>query len=233
MGIKGLIGKPNFFKPENQNYSEGVTLIETDATANKFDCELEPENKQNIPLKELNTIEIKENDLVNETENLRLTVEALQKKLLKQEANIPSKWIIQNVSTFPKLPLPMKKLMSSANTLRPYATLVMDWFLKPLGLKPGRESFAGWEFRVNPSDFMYTKNILKELSGRDFSLADIIDWSSLQNSGSKRGFGQGNSENLKKTGGVTSWFYFLKVFLEWAFVVVDIQPAMWVLNASS
>ena len=229
LGVNGLIREPNEYKPKKKNYSEIITLTET---ANKFECELEPEHRLNMSSKDLNIIEINNHVLVDETDNLKVTIEALQKKLLKQEANIPTKWILQNVSTFPKLPMPLKKLMSSANTLRPYTVLVMDWFLKPLGLKPGRKGFAGWEFPVNPADFIHTKNLLKELNGCDFSLADIIEWSSLKNYGSKRngGFGQGNTENLKKSSGVTKWLWFLKVFLEWAFVVVDIQPDMWVLD---
>ena len=117
---------------------------------------------------------------------MKVTIEALQKKLLKHESNITSKWILQDVSTFPKLPMLLKKLIYSANTMRPYTTLVMAWFLKPLGLKPGRKGFAGWEFQVNSADFIYTKKFLTEFDGCDFSLADIIEWSSLSNYGSKK-----------------------------------------------
>ena len=232
LGIKGLVGEQNVDMSQQQNYSEENTLIEADTTRTKFECGLESEQEHNMPLEDMNIREIKLDVPVDDSDDLKLRLEALQKKLLKQEAKFQSKWILQNVNTFPKLPMPLKKLMYSANTIRPYTTQVMDWFLKPLGLKPGRNSFAGWEFLVNPADFIYTKNILKELNGCDFSLADIIEWSSLHNYGSKKrgGFGQGNTENLKKTSGVTSWFGFLKVFLEWAFIVVDIQPDTWVLD---
>ena len=170
LGIKGLTEESNVTKTESQNYPEETKLTQMGTTDNKDEFKLE--QKQN-------TTEIKQHFLIDKTDDLRVTIDALQKKLLKQEANIPSKWILQNVSTFPKLPMPLKKLLFSANTLRPYTTLVMDWFLKPLGLKPGRNSFAGWEFRVNPADFIYTKNLLKELEGFDFSLKDIIEWNSL------------------------------------------------------
>ena len=84
---------------------------------------------------------------------------------------------------------------------------------------------------MNSADFIHTKKFLTEFHGCDFSLADIVEWSSLENYGSKKGFGQGNAENIKKSSGLNSWFVFLKVFLEWAFVVVDIQPDMWVRDA--
>ena len=128
--------------------------------------------------------------------------------------------------------------MSNSNYLRPYSNSVIKWFLKPLHLKPGRKSFAGWEFLVSPADFVYSKDLLKGLGDGDFSLAEIIDWSSFDNYGrtEKRKnlyFSQGASEDLKKNSGVTCWQWFIKIFVEWAFVVVDIQPENWVVQDSS
>ena len=75
----------------------------------------------------------------------------------------------------------LKELMSKSNNLMSYAFPVLRWFLKALHLKPGRKTLASWAFLVSPADFCYSKHLLKELAGGDFTLADIIDWSSLDN----------------------------------------------------
>ena len=46
-------------------------------------------------------------------------------------------------------------------------------------------------------------------------------------------FSHGNSEDLKEASGVKCWTQFIKIFIEWAFVVVDIQPENWVAQDSS
>ena len=54
--------------------------------------------------------------------DLKVTVEALQKEILKQEATDRSDWILKNVSTFPKLPM---TLMSKSNNMMSYAFPVL------------------------------------------------------------------------------------------------------------
>ena len=228
MGIKGLIAETDYhnFGPEQKEEEKFLT----DTT---LDHQIKSESPTNIQLPK-----VKPNEALKDTTNLKITVDALQKKILKQEALDRSSWILQNVTTFPKLPMTLKKLMSHSNYFRPYSISVLKWFLKPLHLKPGRNSFAGWEFLVSPADFVFSKGLLKGLGEGDFSLADIIDWSTFDNYGrteerKKHNFSQGANEDLKKTSGVKCWQWFIKIFVEWAFVVVDIQPENWVLGDSS
>ena len=54
---------------------------------------------------------------------------------------------------------------------------------------------------MSPANFMYSKDLLKGLGDGDFSLADIIDWSSFDNYGQTEErknlfFSQGASEDL-------------------------------------
>ena len=198
LGIKGLIEEPNIYKPEDQTYVENSAPIEPSATPNEFDNESKPGYKDQKCANTFDSIEVNQQHPVDKAVNSKTSVDILQKKWLRQESNIRSNWILQNVSTFPKLPMPLKKLMSVTNKIRVYSILVMNWFLKPLGLKPGRKSFAGWEFLVSPKDFTYIKHLPRELSDGDFRMADIIDWSRLER---KRGFYQGTIEDLKSASG--------------------------------
>jgi hypothetical protein len=223
LGIKGLMEEKNIYK----TFVEKSAPIEPSATSNKFENESKSRYKAEKCANSFDSVEVNQHYIVDETVDSKTTVDILQQKLLRQESNIKSNWILKNVSSFPKLPKHLKKLMSVTNKLRVYSILVMKWFLKPLGLKPGRKSFAGWEFLVSPKDFTYIKHFPRELSEDDFRMSDIIDWSRLER---KRGFYQGTIEDIKSASGITSWLGFLKVFVEWAFVVVDIQPDQWVID---
>ena len=77
LGIKGLTEEQNVTKTESQNYPDETKLTQMDTTDNKDGFKLE--QKQN-------TTEIKQHFLNDKTDDLKVTIDALQKKLLKREA---------------------------------------------------------------------------------------------------------------------------------------------------
>ena len=219
-----LLMKIGFDKPEEQPNFEEPKPVELGANNTSFEHEIKSNGVKNQKI-------IKDNDHIKvKVCALQTEIQSLQKEILMQEAADRSNWILQSVDTFPKLPMEMREIMAKANSLKPYACSVLKWFLKPLQLKHGRKSFAGWGFLVSPADFHFSKHLLKELGEADFSLTDIIDWSCLSNYKQKKqhAFSHGNSEDLKEASGVKCWLQFIKIFIEWAFVVVDIQPDNWV-----
>ena len=103
LGIKGLVAETNGYNSENHQYAPEQKHEEPVTINTTFDHETKSDSLKNIE-----SLEGKPNE---ETVNLRITVDALQKEILKQEATDRSNWILQNVSTFPKLPIPLNKLM--------------------------------------------------------------------------------------------------------------------------
>ena len=43
----------------------------------------------------------------------------------------------------------------------------------------------------------------------------------------------GSSNLFNKTSGVDTWFAFLKIFMEWSFLVVDLDPSQWVTEVTA
>jgi hypothetical protein len=103
-----------------------------------------------------------------------------------------------------------------------FAKELMQFFLKPLNLTYGQDIFGGWKAKVDRMLFIHTDKYLKNFVDLQFSLSEIIDWEDLLGIPS---LANGNKDELKKESGVKAWQPFLKIFIEFAFVVLGKDPA--------
>ena len=101
-----FIIKNSIDKPEQPPIIKGPKPAEPDAINTSFEHKITPTSVKNR--KSIND----NNHMKGTVCALQTEVHALQKEILMQEAADRSNWILQSVSTFPKLPMEMKELMS-------------------------------------------------------------------------------------------------------------------------
>ena len=99
LGIKGLVAETDGDNFENHQFAPEKKPEEYLTTGTTVDHEVKSESHTNIE-----SLEVEPTEAVKDTAYLRTTIDALQKKILKQEALERSNWILQSVTTFQNFP---------------------------------------------------------------------------------------------------------------------------------
>ena len=141
-----------------------------------------------------------------------------------EEARDRAKWMKGSLDDYPRLPLPPVQLFQDANAVKSYASKQLNWLLEPLSLKKGKGLFPGWDYQVDRAAFVYSGQILANLSSQSVSLSMLIDWADMADMSS---LSSGNGKALKKDTGVKNWSAFCKVLVEMIFIMIEEDPADW------
>ena len=90
-------------------------------------------------------------------------------------------------------------------------------------MKLGRETFPGWNCRIQKAHLVYSSDIVKGLP-EVFTLNQIIEWSDLLGAN----ISNSHLSAQKVESGVSSWLGLFKVLIKFSFLVTGHNPAVWV-----
>ena len=107
--------------------------------------------------------------------------------------------------------------MKKPNLVKSASTKALKVFLTAGNLKLGKDSFPGWLFCVEKAYFLNTSTLLVNLPNV-FTLSDIIDWVALDGATICNG-PTGGAAALKPASGVKTWLAFVKILLEFLYLV--------------
>ena len=154
----------------------------------------------------------------------REVVRLLEDMISKEDA-LSLKWVPE--AAFPKLKMPFKELLKKPNEVKGLATKIFNLFLKENNAKYGVGKFDMWCYPIEKAFMIHTSSLLKDLPDT-FTLQDLINWFDM------KGYNISNgppSSFLKSASGVKTWLSFVKILLEYLFVVKGIDPDEWILSS--
>ena len=142
-----------------------------------------------------------------------------------QEESLAKEWLPHDLSSFPRLQLPLGKLLKSGpNKVKAATVSAVNWFLRQTNGKLGRDKFLLWWFPVEKEYLVYVSDLLSGLP-EVFNLNMILEWSDLTGCS----LSNGNVAALKPASGVTTQIALTKIILNIVFLVVGHNPQTWVL----
>ena len=147
--------------------------------------------------------------------DIKEVLEFLKMKVEEEEA-MRKTWL-PDQSRIPKLPLAMEEIMKKPNLVKTVATKALKAFLIPGNHKMGKGSFPAWRFPVEKAYFINTSTLLHQLPDI-FTLSDIIDWGALDGATISNG-PTGGASAIKSASGVKTWLAFVKILLEFLYLV--------------
>ena len=156
----------------------------------------------------------------------REVVKALESMISEEDA-LSLHWVPKG--EFPKLKMPLQDLLKKPNEVKGMVTKIMNLVLKESNAKYGVGKFDMWSYPIEKAFMVQTASLVKDLPDT-FRLRDILDWFEM------KGFNISNgppASCLKIASGVKNWLVVVKILLEFLLVVKGVDPAQWVISASS